>query len=320
MANENSIFEEIISLSTEQINPNTINIDLVDTQEILKMINNEDKLVPFAVEKEIPNIAEAVETIVRVIKNGGRLIYVGAGTSGRLGVVDAAECPPTYGTDPNLVVGLIAGGRDAMFVAQEGAEDNPQGAIEDLKSIQLTCKDVVVGIAASGRTPYVRSAVNYAKSIGCKTIMISTSKRQKVLEMGINADIFITPEVGPEVIAGSTRMKSGTAQKLVLNMLTTATMVRLGKTYQNIMVDLQQTNQKLVERSKNIIMRICNVDYGKATELLEKSKGRVKNAIVMQLLNVDFEKSIELLENSEGNIRKTIAVLNTNASNQPNID
>ena len=308
MIEENSIFEEIISLSTEQINPNTINIDIVDTEEILKMINTEDKLVPYAVEKEIPNIKEAVEIIVNRIKNGGRLIYIGAGTSGRLGVVDAAECPPTFGTDPNLVIGLIAGGRNAMFVAQEGAEDNPNGAIEDLKSINLSNKDVVVGIAASGRTPYVKSAINYAKSIGCKTIMISTSKRQKVLEMGINADVFITPEVGPEVIAGSTRMKSGTAQKLVLNMLSTATMIRLGKTYQNIMVDLQQTNQKLVERSKNIIMRICNVDYEKATDLLKKSKGKVKNAIVMQLLNVDYEKSVELLHKSDGKIRKTIKI------------
>lgn len=312
MTKEISIFEEITSLSTEQINPNTINIDLVETEEILRMINNEDKLVPFAVEKEIPNITKAVEIIVSSIKNGGRLIYVGAGTSGRLGVVDAAECPPTYGTDPNLVIGLIAGGREAMFVAQEGAEDNTNGAIEDLKGIQLTSKDVVVGIAASGRTPYVKSAVNFAKSMGCKTVMISTSKRQKVLEMGIKADVLITPEVGPEVIAGSTRMKSGTAQKLVLNMLTTASMIRLGKTYQNIMVDLQQTNQKLVERSKNIIMRICNVDYDKATELLTNSKGRVKNAIVMQLLNVDYEKSVELLEKSEGNIRRTIGILDSN--------
>lgn len=310
MTKENSLFEEIISLSTEQINPNTVNIDIVETEEILRLINNEDKLVPFAVEKELSHIANAVEIIVDAIKNNGRLIYVGAGTSGRLGVVDASECPPTFGTDPNLIIGIIAGGREAMFVAQEGAEDNPQGAIDDLNHCNLTANDVVVGIAASGRTPYVKSAVNYAKSIGCKTIMISTSNREKILSMKINADVFICPDVGPEVIAGSTRMKSGTAQKLVLNMLTTATMVKFGKTYQNIMVDLQQTNQKLVERSKNIIMRICNVDYQRATELLNLSGGKVKNSIVMQLLNVDYEKSREILIQSDGKIRKAVKKLN----------
>lgn len=311
MCEENSLFEEIISLSTEQINQDTINIDLVGTEDILKMINNQDKLVPIAVEKELPNIAKAVEIIVDAIKNGGRLIYVGAGTSGRLGIVDAAECPPTFGTDPKLIVGIIAGGKEAMFVAQEGAEDNSQGAIDDLINLNLVAKDIVVGIAASGRTPYVKSAIKYAKSIGCKTIIISTSNREKVLSMQIDADVFICPDVGPEVIAGSTRMKSGTAQKLVLNMLTTSTMVKLGKTYQNIMVDLQQTNQKLVERSKNIIMKICKVDYQRASELLKQSSGKVKNAIVMQLLNVDYEKSIEVLKQTDGNIRKAVKKLNS---------
>lgn len=311
METKNSLFEEIISLSTEQINDNTLNIDLVGTEEILRMMNNEDKLVPSAVEKEIPNIKDAVNIIIEALKNGGRLIYVGAGTSGRLGVVDASECPPTFGTDPNMIIGIIAGGKEAMFVAQEGAEDNPQGAIDDLNKLELSEKDVVVGIAASGRTPYVKSAVNYAKSVGCSTVMISTSDRNKVLEMGIDADVLICPNVGPEVIAGSTRMKSGTAQKLVLNMLTTATMVRLGKTYKNIMVDLQQTNKKLVERSKNIIMKICNVDYEQATSLLEKSKGKVKNAIVMQLLNIDYDQSVNVLVESDGKIRQAVRNLNS---------
>ncbi len=310
MQQENLLFEEIISLSTEQINPNTIDIDLVDTEEILRMINNEDKLVPIAVESEIPYIKKAVEIIVESLKIGGRLIYVGAGTSGRLGVVDASECPPTFGTNPEMVVGLIAGGKEAMFVAQEGAEDNPQGAIDDLNKINLCQNDVVVGIAASGRTPYVKSAINYAASVGCHTIMISTSPRNKVIDMGINANVFICPNVGPEVIAGSTRMKSGTAQKLVLNMLSTASMVRLGKTYQNIMVDLQQTNQKLKERSKNIIMKLCNVDYDQATDLLSKSNGKVKNAIVMKLLDVDYQQSVKVLEQSEGKIRKAVQKLN----------
>lgn len=310
MENNHNLFEEITSLSTEQLNPNTLNIDLVDTEEILRMINNEDKLVPAAVESEIPNIRAAVEIIVEALKTDGRLIYVGAGTSGRLGVVDASECPPTFGTDPKIIVGLIAGGKEAMFVAQEGAEDNPQGAINDLKDISLNQKDVVVGIAASGRTPYVKSAVNFAKSIGCYTIMISTSAREKVLSMGIDADVFICPNVGPEVIAGSTRMKSGTAQKLVLNMLTTASMVRLGKTYQNIMVDLQQTNQKLIERSKNIIMKICNVDYQQATKLLSRANGKVKNAIVMELLKIDYAQSVEILNRCDGKIREAVNSLN----------
>lgn len=311
MEHNNLLFQEIISLTTEQINPDTVSIDIVDTEEVLRMINKEDKKVPYAVEKEIPYIREAVDIVVDAINIGGRLIYIGAGTSGRLGVVDASECPPTFGTDPNLVIAIIAGGKEAMFVAQEGAEDNTDNAMQDLQNLQITSKDVIVGIAASGRTPYVISGINYAKSIGCRTIMITTSNRNKVTAMDIKADVFICPNVGPEVIAGSTRMKSGTAQKLVLNMITTATMVRLGKTYQNIMVDLQQTNKKLIERSKNIICKICNVDYKKASELLELSRGKVKNAIVMHLLNIEYEKSEEILRQSKGQIRKAVNKLNS---------
>jgi N-acetylmuramic acid 6-phosphate etherase len=306
---ENSFFNEIINLPTEQVNPVTKDIDKVPLIDILKMINNEDKQVAFAVEKEIPHIAQAVELIKVTLQSNGRLIYIGAGTSGRLGVIDAAECPPTFGTNPEMIVGVIAGGKEAMFVAQEGAEDNTQQAIIDLQNLSLNDKDVVCGIAASGRTPYVKSGVNYAKSIGCKTIMLSTSNRENVLKLDINADVVICPFVGPEAIAGSTRMKSGTAQKLVLNMLTTATMVLLGKTYNNIMVDLQQTNAKLVERSKNTIMTICNVDYQTATDLLAKAHQSVKHSIMMGLTNLEYSQVIELLKNGSNRISDSLKLM-----------
>lgn len=306
---ENSFFNQIINLPTEQVNPATKDIDKVPLIDILKMINNEDKQVAYAVEEEIPHIAQAVELIRTALQSNGRLIYLGAGTSGRLGVIDAAECPPTYGTNPEMIVGIIAGGKEAMFVAQEGAEDDIQQAIIDLKNQSLHSNDVVCGIAASGRTPYVKSGVNYAKSIGCKTIMLSTSKRENLLQLGINADVFICSYVGPEVIAGSTRMKSGTAQKLVLNMLTTATMVLLGKTYNNIMVDLQQTNAKLVERSKNIIMTICNVDYQTATNLLAKAQQSVKHAIMMGLTNLEYSEVAELLKKGNDRISESLKLI-----------
>ena len=308
-----SLFDEITNLSTEQINPTTENIDLASTREILNLINQEDKKVPNAVEREIPFIEQAVDIIYESLKQNGRLIYIGAGTSGRLGVIDASECLPTFGTSPETVQAIIAGGNQAMFAAQEGAEDNEQQAVIDLNKKNLASIDVVCGIAASGRTPYVKSAINYAHSIGCKTIMITTSKREEILARGINADVFICPYVGPEVIAGSTRMKSGTAQKLVMNMLTTATMIKLGKTYGNIMVDLQQTNKKLVGRSKNIIMKICNLDYNKASELLSQSNGNVKVAIVMAKTGTNRQSAINLLENAQGKIRDAIKGTTSNS-------
>ena len=308
-----SLFDEITNLSTEQINPATENIDLASTREILNLINQEDKKVPNAVEREIPFIEQAVDIIYEILKQNGRLIYIGAGTSGRLGVIDASECPPTFGTSPETVQAIIAGGNQAMFASQEGAEDNEQQAVIDLNKKNLASIDVVCGIAASGRTPYVKSAINYAHSIGCKTIMITTSKREEILTRGINADVFICPYVGPEVIAGSTRMKSGTAQKLVMNMLTTATMIKLGKTYGNIMVDLQQTNKKLVGRSKNIIMKICNLDYNKASELLSQSNGNVKVAIVMAKTGTNQQSAINLLENAQGKIRDAIKGTTSNS-------
>jgi N-acetylmuramic acid 6-phosphate etherase len=298
------LFDEISKLSTEQRNPASVNIDKQSTEEILRIINDEDKKVAFAVEKEIPYITKAVDIIVNAIKNDGRLLYFGAGTSGRLGVVDASECPPTFGAPYDLIVGYIAGGNEAMFRAQEGAEDYEENGAADVLKAKVTDKDVVCGIAASRRTPYVIGAIKKAKEIGAKTLYITATPRD-----GFNikeVDIAICPNVGPEVVMGSTRMKSGTAQKMVLNMLTTTTFVRLGKTYENMMIDLQQTNKKLVERSKRIVMTITGVDYKTAAEYLKKSNGHVKTALVMIKANCTYEEAQERLEKASGFVRKAI--------------
>ena len=305
MTEEKKLFDEISKLSTEQRNPNSINIDIQTTEEILKIINDEDKKVPLAVEPEIPYIAKAVDAIVAAIKNGGRLFYFGAGTSGRLGVVDASECPPTFGAEDDLINGYIAGGREAMFVAQEGAEDFESNGAEDVIAAGVTSKDVVCGIAASRRTPYVIGAVKKAKEIGATTLYITATPRNT---FNIDeVDIAICPHVGPEVVMGSTRMKSGTAQKLVLNMLTTTTFVRLGKTYENMVLALQQTNKKLVERSKRIVMTITGISYDEATDYLNKADGHVKTALVMILANVSLEEAKTRLEKADGFVRKAIA-------------
>lgn len=302
--NTNKLFHEISNLSTEQRNPKSTNIDLSSTAEILKIINNEDKTVPLAVEKELPYIEKAVDKIVEAIKNGGRLLYFGAGTSGRLGVVDASECPPTFGTDPELVRGFIAGGEAAMFVAQEGAEDHEENGTADVEKAKVTNKDVVCGIAASRRTPYVIGAVKKAKELGATTLYVTCTPRDTFnIE---EVDIPICPYVGPEVVMGSTRMKSGTAQKLVLNMLTTTSMVRLGKTYENMMIDLQMTNKKLVERAKRIVMTITGVDYEEATKHLEESNYHVKSALVMILAGVSFTEAKSRLEKADGFVRRAI--------------
>jgi N-acetylmuramic acid 6-phosphate etherase len=303
---EKKLFDEISKLSTEQRNPNSVNIDMQSTEEILRIINEEDKKVPFAVEKEIPYIAKAVDVIVDAIKNGGRLFYFGAGTSGRLGVVDASECPPTFGAPEDLINGYIAGGKEAMFVAQEGAEDFESGGAEEVVKAGVTSKDVVCGIAASRRTPYVIGAVKKAKEIGAKTLYITATPRESFNIKEV--DIAMCPHVGPEVVMGSTRMKSGTAQKLILNMLTTTTFVRLGKTYENMMIDLQQTNKKLVERSKRIVMTITGVSYEEAAEYLKKANGHVKTALVMILANVDLEEAKKRLEKADGFVRKAISL------------
>lgn len=298
------LFEEIASLTTEQRNPRSMDIDAKSTEEILHIINEEDKTVPIAVEKEIPYITEAVELIVKAFKSGGRLLYFGAGTSGRLGIVDASECPPTFGTPPEMVQGFIAGGKEAVFVAQEGAEDKEENGANDVIKANVNSKDVVCGIAASRRTPYVVGAVKKAKELGAKTIFITCNPRENFnIE---EVDVAICPYVGPEVIMGSTRMKSGTAQKLVLNMLTTTAMIRIGKVYENMMIDLQMTNKKLVERSKRIVMTITGVSYEEATKYLTGANGNVKTALVMIKANVNADEARRRLKLSDGFVRKAI--------------
>lgn len=307
MSSENkskNLFNELNNLSTEKRNQNSINIDTASTAEILKIINTEDKTVPSAIEKELPYIEKAVDIIVGAIKKGGRLLYFGAGTSGRLGVLDAVECPPTFGTPDGLIQGFIAGGKKAMFKAQEGAEDYEENGMTAVDNASVTEKDVVCGIAASRRTPYAIGAVKRAKELGAKTIFITCNPRN---QFNIDVvDIAICPYVGPEVIMGSTRMKSGTAQKLVLNMLTTASMIRLGKVYENMMIDLQMTNQKLVERSKKIVMTITGVSYKEAADYLKKAKGHVKTALVMILANVNYKQAKIKLNKANGFVNKAI--------------
>lgn len=299
-----ALFEQLKNLATEQRNPASMDIDSKSTIEILKIINDEDKKVPFAVEKELPYIAEAVDILVEAFKKGGRLIYIGAGTSGRLGILDASECPPTYGTPPEMVQGLIAGGYQAIRKAVEGAEDYEENGAKDIEESNVNEKDVVCGIAASKRTPYVIGAIKKAKELGAKTLFVTCVPRETFDVPFV--DVAICPYVGPEVIMGSTRMKSGTAQKLVLNMLTTASMIRLGKVYENMMIDLQMTNKKLVERSKRVVMTVTNVDYDTAEKVLKEAGGHVKTALVMILANVDVEEARKRLEKANGFVRYAI--------------
>ncbi|MFW5973332.1 MAG: N-acetylmuramic acid 6-phosphate etherase [Bacteroidota bacterium] len=298
-----ALFDEIRKLATEQQNPASTDIDVASTREILEIINTEDHLVPVAVRRELPYIEQAVEIVLHAFRHGGRLIYAGAGTSGRLGVVDASECPPTFGTEPSMVQGFIAGGREAMFQAQEGAEDYEENGARDMEAAGVGSADVVCGIAASRRTPYVVGAVKYAREIGAKTLFVTSNPRS---EFDLDVDVAICPVVGPEVVMGSTRMKSGTAQKLVLNMITTAAMVRLGKTYENMMVDLQMTNKKLVERSRRIVMTITGIGYDEAASVLDAAGGHVKTALVMILAEVDAEAARERLSAAGGFVRAAI--------------
>lgn len=297
------VFQELASLVTEQRNTNTMDIDTKSTEEIIKPINEEDKKVAYAVEKEIPYIANAVEMIVECFKKGGRVFYIGAGTSGRLGVLDAAECPPTFGTDPKMVQGIIAGGKEALVRAIEGAEDHSEEGAKEIVKRGITSKDVVVGIAASKRTPYVIGALKKARSIGAGTIFVICNPRSQV---DIDVDVAICPTVGPEVIMGSTRMKAGTAEKMILNMLTTTAMIRLAKIYKNMMVDLRASSQKLVERSKRVIMIATGLDYDTAEKVLKKAHGSVKVAIVMIKTNLGYNKALHLLKKADGFVRKAI--------------
>lgn len=289
-------------LTTETRNDQTMKLDELSTAKMMQIMNDEDKKVAFAVEKELPEITKVVEMIIISFKQNGRLIYMGAGTSGRLGVLDAAECVPTFGVDPNMVQGLIAGGMQAMTVAVEGAEDSRSLGKEDLQKIELTDKDTVIGIAASGRTPYVIGGLEYANQIKAKTAVIACNKGSEISRF---ATYSIEVDAGPEILTGSTRLKSGTAQKLILNMLSTGAMIGIGKVYQNLMVDVKPTNEKLEERSKQIIMQATDCSYELASRLFEESGHQVKVAIVMMLTNTTKEQSEEKLIRAEGFIRKT---------------
>lgn len=298
-----SVYDEIKNLVTEAQNKNTENIDTASVAEILQLMNNEDSFIPSVIAGEIPYITEAVNILVEVFKKGGRLFYVGAGTSGRLGVLDASECPPTFGSDPEMVQGIIAGGYRALSAAMEGAEDKYDQGKEDLKAAGLTSNDVVCGIAASKRTPYVIGAVDYGISIGAKSLYVTCNPRE---QFDIPVDVAICTVVGPEVVMGSTRLKAGTATKQVLNMLTTASMIRLGKTYGNMMVDLMMTSKKLEERSKRTVMMITGLSYEDSAEILKEANGHVKTAIVMSLSNVSADVAKQKLKAADGFVRKAL--------------
>lgn len=290
-------------LTTESRNQNTLNIDKVSTLEMVKMINEEDKKVANAIEIELPQIAKAIDGIVERMQKGGRLIYIGAGTSGRLGILDASECPPTYGVSEELVQGLIAGGQEAIFRAKEGAEDSKELAVLDLKDKHLNENDTVVGIAASGRTPYVIGGLEYANEIGALTISVTCNADSQVAK---EAKIAISPVVGAEVVTGSTRLKSGTAQKLVLNMLSTGSMIKMGKVYGNLMVDVKATNEKLVERSKKIVCEATGVSFKEAETILNGTGFDVKLSIFMILSNLEKEEAKVILEMNNGYIAKAL--------------
>jgi N-acetylmuramic acid 6-phosphate etherase len=297
------LLAELEQLVSEARNPNSMAIDLLPTEEILKVMNREDRLVPEAVAAVIPDITRAVDAIVAAFRKGGRLVYVGAGTSARLGVLDASECPPTFSVPEGMVIGLIAGGPKALVQAVEGAEDDADEGRRALEEIGLTANDVVVGIAVSGRTPYVIGALAHARSIGAVTVSLTCNPHSSIADM---AEIAISPVVGPEVVTGSTRLKSGTAQKLVLNMLTTASMIRLGKTYENLMVDLNISNQKLEARAIRIIAEATGATPEVAEDYLRQSDHNVKLAILMVLTGLDAAMGAAALAKSDGFLRKAL--------------
>lgn len=300
------LFNKLEKLDTEKRNPATMEIDLADSSEIARLINQEDQKVALQVEKKLDVISDVIEVVSEAFKLGGRLMYFGAGTSGRLGVLDAAECPPTFGVSPEQVQGIIAGGEAAMFVAQEGAEDSEEFGAEAVDKANIASPDIVCGLAASGRTPYVHGALKEAAKRKCKTVLVTTVPAEQI---DLEVDYLIDVPVGPEVVMGSTRMKSGTAQKLVLNMISTGAMIRQGKVYENVMVDLMLSNEKLVERAKRIIMIFSGVDYEKAQSLLEQAGGHVKTALLMALGNLDVSQAKLLLNKNEGFVRKALLSL-----------
>lgn len=298
-----TLLEQLSLLTTEDVNPQTAAIDNAPARQIVQMLHEQDALVASAVGTQLDEIAKAVEMATQAFRSGGRLVYVGAGTSGRLGILDASEMPPTYGTSPEMVQGIIAGGREAVFRSVEGAEDSASEGARSIDDLEAGPKDLICGITASGRTPFVLGAVRRARERGAQTILVSTNPREVVATLCPEAQILICPVVGPEPITGSTRMKSGTAQKMVLNMITTGAMVRLGKTYGNVMVDLQLTNEKLRQRAVRMVMSICGVDRELAATLLADAGGYVKAAIVMHRHGCSREEAEERLQAANGIVR-----------------
>lgn len=294
---------DLSQMITEGRNPASQNIDELSTEAMLRVINDEDKKVALAVEAIVPQIAAAVDAICAAFQAGGRLIYCGAGTSGRLGILDASECPPTFGTPREQVIGLIAGGHTAILQAVENAEDNREQGAQDLKDIRFSRHDVLVGIAASGRTPYVLGALAYANELGATTVSLTCNPGSAMSQV---AAIALTPVVGPEVVTGSSRMKAGTAQKLVLNMLTTGSMIRSGKVYGNLMVDVEATNQKLVQRQVNIVMQATDCDEVTASSALTACGGHCKTAILMVLADLAADEAKALLSQHQGFIRQAL--------------
>jgi len=300
---EKDLFKELSALVTESRNPNSYEVDVMETSEAVSLFNEEDKKVALAVEKELPYITEAIEIITEAFRSGGRLCYFGAGTSGRLGVLDAAECPPTFGVNEGMVVGRIAGGFEALHTAVEGYEDYEANGAKDVADLAVSDKDVVCGIAASRRTPYVIGAIEEGKKRGAKTITVVCNPRE---HLQYDVDVAICPVPGPEVIMGSTRLKAATAQKMVLNMLTSVSMIKLGKVYENMMIDLQQNNLKLVERSKKIIMMAADIEYDEAAKCLEQANGHVKTAIFIALTKTNAEEAQNYLKRNNGFLKKAL--------------
>ena len=296
------VLEELQSLVTEQRNPRTRDIDLADLETALGLINDEDRTVPEVVRGQIPQIAAAVRLAERSLRDGGRLVYIGAGTSGRLGVLDAAECPPTFGSDPSQVVGVLAGGLETLVRSREGIEDREGAAVDDLRAIGLSARDTLVAITASRRTPYAVAGLRQAREVGAATVFVTCNDPPTDLE----CDVVIAAVVGPEVVSGSTRMKAGTAQKLILNMISTTTMIRMGKVYENLMVDLRPLSRKLEERSKGILMKLLGISYEDAARLLGQADGSVKQALFMGLCGCEAADAARRLEAAGGVLRRAL--------------
>jgi N-acetylmuramic acid 6-phosphate etherase len=301
MAERNPLFDQLKELTTESRNPRTHGIDLADTARILELMNDEDQTVASAVRRSIPDIARAVELVTGAFRSGGRLFYAGAGTSGRLGVLDAAECPPTFGVEPDLVQGIIAGGRDTVFRSREGVEDHESSGAEDVAGHGVRAGDVLVGIAASRRTPYVLGALREAARLGARTVFLRCNEGP---DPGV--DVVITVVVGPEAITGSTRLKAGTAQKMVLNMITTASMVKLGKVYENLMVDVRPNSEKLIERAKGIVMMLTGLGYEDAARVYEAAGRRVNVAVLMERLQIDPAGAEKRLVDADGFLARAL--------------